>query len=78
MRLGKYLSSLTKPELEELKDLLNLTDDEEMVYKRLAKGKSKTQISSECLVSISTVDNRIRDINYKLSKIRSGVSERFV
>ena len=32
MRLGKYLSSLTKPELEELKDLLNLTDDEEEVF----------------------------------------------
>ena len=29
MRLGKYLSSLTKPELEELKELLNLTEDEE-------------------------------------------------
>ena len=32
MRLGKYLSSLTKPELEELKDLLNLTDDEEKIF----------------------------------------------
>ena len=32
MRLGKYLSSLNKPELEELKDQLNLTDDEEMVF----------------------------------------------
>lgn len=78
MRLGKYLSSLTKPELEELKDLLNLTDDEEMVYKRLAKGKSKTQISSECLVSISTVDNRIKTISIKVDKIRSGGIERFV
>lgn len=78
MRLGKYLSSLTKPELEELHDLLNLTDDEDAVYKRLAKGKSKTQISSECLVSVSSVDNRIRDINYKISKLRSGGIERFV
>ena len=29
MRLGKYLSELTKPELEELKDLLNLSDEEQ-------------------------------------------------
>ena len=78
MRLGKYLSSLTKPELEELKDLLNLTDDEEEIYKRLSKGRSKTQISSECLVSVSTVDNRIKDINFKLAKIRSGGIEHFV
>ena len=32
MRLGKYLSSLTKPELEDLKEKLNLTDDEEMIF----------------------------------------------
>ena len=78
MRLGKYLSSLTKPELEELKDLLNLTDDEEMVYQKLSKGKSKTQVASECLISISSVDNRIKDINFKLKKIRSGGIEHFV
>ena len=28
MRLGKYLSSLTKPELEELKNICNFTDEE--------------------------------------------------
>lgn len=33
MRLGKYLSELTKPELEELKDLLNLSDEEEKVFR---------------------------------------------
>ena len=32
MRLGKYLSSLTKPELEELRDLLNLSDDEYPIF----------------------------------------------
>ena len=32
MRLGKYLSSLTKPELDELKEQLNLSDDELLVF----------------------------------------------
>ena len=27
MRLGKYLSSLTKPEIDELRELLNLSDE---------------------------------------------------
>lgn len=69
MRLGKYLSSLTKSELEILKELLNLTDDEEKVFNSLAKGRSKTQTSIECTVSCSTVDNRIRSINNKLKRI---------
>ena len=69
MRLGKYLSSLTKSELEALKELLNLTDDEEKVFNSLAKGRSKTQASIECTVSCSTVDNRIRSINNKLKRI---------
>ena len=40
-RLGKYLSSLTKPELEELKDQLNLTDDEEEYNNTCCKVDTK-------------------------------------
>ena len=69
MRLGKYLSSLTKPELEELKEQLNLTDGEEEVFVQLSKGRSKIQVSERCLISVSTVDNRIRGINAKLSRL---------
>lgn len=70
MRLGKYLSSLTKPELEELKELLNLTEDEEEVFKGLSKGKSKVSISADCLVSVGTVANRIRAIQSKVDRIK--------
>ena len=66
MRLGKYLSSLTKPELEELKELLNLSDDELKVFENLSKNRSKATIADKCLVSVSTVDNRIKSINAKL------------
>ena len=70
MRLGKYLSSLTKPELEEIRELLNLTDDEAKVFIGLAKGRCKTQLADDCLVSTSTIDNRIKSINSKLSRVR--------
>ena len=32
MKLRSYLSSLTKPELEELKEQLNLAEDEELIF----------------------------------------------
>lgn len=70
MRLGKYLSSMTKPELEELKELLNLTEDENKVFEELSKGWTKTQVSMSCLVSLSTVDNRIRAINNKIIRLK--------
>ena len=69
MRLGKYLSSLTKPELEELKELLNLSDDELKVFENLSKNRSKVTIADNCLVSVSTVDNRIKSINKKIMRI---------
>lgn len=75
MRLGKYLSSLTKPELEELRELLNLSDDEELIFNELSKGRSKIIVSENCLVSISTVDNRIKSINSKLHRVQGDIFE---
>lgn len=68
-RLGKYLSSLTKPELEELKDLLNLTEDEELVFMQLSRGRSKIIVSDNCKISVSTVDNKIKAINLKMDRL---------
>ena len=67
MGLGTKLSKMTKPELEELEKYLNLTDDEEMVFRELAKGKSRTAIADKCLVSASTISNRIKNIETKMS-----------
>lgn len=69
MRLGKYLSELTKPELEELKDLLNLSDEEEKVFNELSKGRSKIFVVDRCKISTSTVDNRIKSIRSKLERL---------
>ena len=72
MRLGKYLSSLTKPELDELKEQLNLSDDELLVFDNLSKNRSKVTIADKCLVSVSTIDNRIKSINSKLNRLKGG------
>lgn len=69
MRLGKYLSGLTKPELEILQENLNLTDDELEVFKGLTKGRSKVRIAEDCLVSVGTVANRIRAIQNKVNRL---------
>lgn len=74
MRLGKYLSSLTKPELEYLKEQLNLSDDELLVFDNLSKNRSKVTIADNCLVSVSTIDNRIKNINSKLNRLKGGDS----
>ena len=69
MKLGKYLSLMTKPELEELKPKLNLTDDEEIVFDELAKGRSRVQIANKCSIACSTVSNRTKAIKDKISRI---------
>lgn len=58
MRLGKYLSSLTKPELEEIKEQLNLTDDEEIVFSHISKGRSLVEISNLLQLSVPSVCRR--------------------
>ena len=73
MRLGKYLSKMTKPELEELKQLLNLTDDEEMVFLQLSKGRSNVTVADNCKVSLSFVDSRIKSISIKVNKLGGGI-----
>ena len=72
MRLGRYLTSLTKPELEELKEELNLTDDEEMIFRQLSKGRSNITTADNCGVSISFVDSRIKSISAKVNRLGGG------
>lgn len=69
MRLGKYLSSLTKPELEEIKQICNFTDDEMKVFELLAKGRSITEMSIMLSVCTRTINRRISDILSKILKV---------
>lgn len=69
MRLGKYLSSLTKPELEELKEQLNLTESESEVYDMLSAGKSNTNIADKICVCERTVNRISQKIINKLHRL---------
>ena len=69
MRLGKYLSSLTKPELESIVKMANFTDDEQKIFELLAKDKSITQIATSLCVCERTINRRIKNIESKISKV---------
>ena len=70
MRLGKYLTSLTKPELENLKTNLNLTEDQLKIFELLVKGGSREFIADRINVSPATVGNRIGEIVKKISRLK--------
>ena len=69
MRLGLYLSSLTKPELELLKEECNLTDDESKIFSLLARGKYIREIAQKTCMSEKTVERRIKRIKRKVCRI---------
>lgn len=70
MNLGKYLSSMIKPELEELKSICNFSEEEEDVFDGLAKGQSVQAIAIKSSLARSTVSNRIKSIQTKISKAK--------
>lgn len=69
MILGRYLSALTKPELELLKEECNLTDEELEVFMFLAKGKYVREIVVRTSLSEKTVERRISAIKSKVEKV---------
>lgn len=68
MRLGKYLSGLTKPELEELKEKCGFTDTEEMIFKMLCNEYGYIEISEKICISTATVNRKIRNIKDKIER----------
>ena len=70
MRLGKYLSSLTKPEVEEIKTNCNFTDDELKVFNGLVKGNTVSKIAMDCCMSERTVERKLEKINSKIISLK--------
>ena len=70
MRLGKYLSSLTKPEVEEIKTNCNFTDDELKVFNGLVKGNTVSKIAMDCCMSERTVERKFEKINSKIMSLK--------
>ena len=69
MRMGKLLSSLTKPELETIITNANFTEEEQKIFELLAKDKSITQIAISLCVCERTINRRIKNIESKISKV---------
>ena len=69
MILGRYLSSLTKPELELLKEECNLTDEENEIFVFLAKGKYIREIALKTCLSEKTVERRVDRIKRKVARV---------
>ena len=69
MRLGKYLSSLTKPELEELTTNCGFTDNELVIVKMLKNDKTSIEIANKLFLSVPTIDRRIRRIRNKIERL---------
>lgn len=68
MRLGKYLSSLTKPEVEKGINICGFTKEEEKIIYFLFEGKSRVEIAQAMQISTRTLDRRISHIKDKILK----------
>lgn len=71
MGFGKFLMSLTKPELDDLKEKCNLTEDEEKIFDALARGKSRVYIAENLAMSCSTVTYKTNHILQKVKKLNN-------
>lgn len=69
MRLGRYLSTLTKPELELLQEECNFSEEEGAIFSYLAKGKYIREIALKTCLSEKTVERRIEKIKNKVCKV---------
>lgn len=62
-------SELTKPELEEIKENANFTDEELRIFKLLSQDKSITDIAVRMSASSRTINRKISKIKQKISKL---------
>ena len=65
MNLSRYKTS----DLQKIKEDANLTEDEEMIYYMLSKGKSIIQIADKMNLSTATVSRRIKKIKSNIKKL---------
>lgn len=63
------LHKLTQSKLDDYKLRSNFTEDEEIAFDMLSKGKSISEIATRLSVSTRTVDRRIADIKLKINQL---------
>lgn len=67
-------SKLVKSQAEYYRQECNFTNDEEEIFKLLIRGKSRVEIAHRTMLSVPTVDRRIRDIKNKIHIVDSFLS----
>ena len=58
-------SGLTKPELDEIIENANFTDEELRIFKLLVGNMSLEQVSQRLMLSKATISRRVKDIKIK-------------
>ena len=61
-------SELTKPELDEIIENANFTEEELRIFKLLVGNMSLEQISQRLMLSKATVSRRVKDIKIKIER----------
>ena len=68
MKFTKFI----KPELEQIKENANFTEEEERIFSLLCRGFSQKQISTKENLSLRTIEYRVRDLNLSWLKPRDS------
>lgn len=68
MNLGKYLSSMIKPELEELIRICEFSKEELNILIMLKNNNTNLEIAQKLSISVATVDRRIKNIKDKIER----------
>lgn len=66
--IGKYLSSLTKPEIDNLYEICGFTDEEIKLCEMIRRRNTYIEISYIFSCSTKTIQRRISTIKIKLRK----------
>lgn len=69
MGLGRNLSLLTKPEVEEIAKNANFNEDERKIFELLANNASLETISQRLMISRATTSRRVKDIKIKVERV---------
>lgn len=67
--MAMKFSRLTKPEIEEIIKNANFTDEEEQIFRLLARGLSLKEISFRLSICLSTLCRRVSAIKNKVKRL---------
>lgn len=78
MRLGRYLSSLTKPEIDFLYENCGFTNEEFKIMESLINDKSYNEIAIKTRCSTATIGRKISVIKNKIERMDENMKGRKV